>query len=190
MRRYTITTIGWMAAATMMTTGALAGEATTDAWAQHGMGQRYGTAGATADYNGDGGRAITRTDTHSGERVTLARGLSVGFDRDGVDLSFSHAIAGRRGGSYAGTLNVSIGRDGSVSNSYGGVLSRGGFERRVEAGGTTRSGRHGTTSLASANGQTRGGGIVRARTHSNHRPGFRAMPRPRPIARLIHRLRH
>ena len=64
---------------------------------------------------------MTRTRTSTG-RVNLARGLAVGFDRDGMDVSFSHAIAGRIGPAYAGTFNLSIGRDGRVTGSYGGAV--------------------------------------------------------------------
>lgn len=157
---------------------ALAGEASTDASATSGWGNQGGTAQANASWDGDGGRGLTRTDTRTG-RVNLARGLAVGIDRDGLDLSFSHAIAGNRGPGYAGTFNLSIGRDGSVSHSYGGAVSRGGYRRSVEAGGAASS-RPGGIALASAGGRTWGGGIVQARTRSQHRPAYRHRLR-RPV---------
>lgn len=146
---------------------AWAGEANTDAWANSGWGSQSGSAGASATYDGDGGRALTRTDTRTG-RINLARGLSVGFDRDGLDVSFSHAIAPNRGPGYAGTFNLSIGRDGEVSSSYGGVVALGGTQRAVQAGGTTSSRPWGSSSQALATGQANPRGTVLARTQSNH----------------------
>ncbi len=174
------------------TSAALAGDATTDAWADSGRPGQNGSAGATADWNGNGGRGFARTDTRSG-RINLARGIAVGFDRDGIDLSFSHAIAPNRGPGYAGTLNVSIGRDGAVNHSYGGTVAMGGHRRDVRAGGATRSGgRDVGAAVARASGNTRGGGIVRAGTHSHQyrpRPAVvrRAPDRGRPVRRLIGR---
>lgn len=171
MNRLIAYTLGFIFAAIGAGT-AWAGEASTSAYADSGWGRNSGTAIATADWDGDGGRGYTQTRTQTG-RVNLARGLSVGVDRDGVDFSFSHAIAGQRGPGYAGTFNLSIGRDGSVSTGYGQSVALGGIARSVEAGGTTSSSRNGTVSLARAGGDTRGGGIVRALTQSHGRPAVR-----------------
>jgi len=164
MKRLTIYAVGWMlgaAGATMV----LGGEASTWASARNGGGGNAGSAAAWANYEGDDGRAVTRTRTRTGT-VTIARGLTIGFDRDGLDVSFSHAIAGKVGPAYAGTFNLSIGYDGSVAGSYGGAVSQGGWARSAEAGGSTRSDRWGTNALASASGNTVGWGTVNARTDS------------------------
>ncbi len=137
-----------------------AGEASTGAWARN-----QGGAGASANYVGQGGPAYTRTDTRSGN-INLARGLAVGFDQDGLDFSFSHAIASRFGPAFAGTFNLSIGFNGSVSGSYGGVVSNGGVNRSAEAGGNTRSGPAGSQSQAMARGDANPWGTVNARTDS------------------------
>lgn len=180
MNRLTAYTCGLVLAAG--TVGAArAGDASTSAFANSGSGRNDGTAGATADYDGNGGVGYARTRSQTG-RINLARGFAVGFDRNGIDLSFSHAIAGQRGPGYAGTFNMSLGRDGSVATSYGDSLARGGRSRSVQAGGTTRSSRNGTTSLARANGRTHHGGYVQARTQSRHR----RPARPR-FARVVHR---
>ncbi len=143
---------------------AWAGEASTWASADNR------SSAATANYDGNGGRGYARTKTKSG-RVNLAKGVAVGFDRDGIDLSVSGAVAGRFGPAVAGTFNMSIGRDGSVSKSFGGSVARGGHARSAEASGLTRSRWHGTSSRATAGGRTFGGGRVKARTHSrNWRP--------------------
>ncbi|MBN1345256.1 MAG: hypothetical protein JXQ73_21365 [Phycisphaerae bacterium] len=180
MRLLTAYTFGFaLSTACVMTT--LAGEASTNAWAQN-----TGSAGATANWDGDGGKGIARTDTRTG-KINLARGLAVGIDRDGLDLSFSHAIAPQRGPAYAGTFNLSIGRDGSVSHSYGGAIAQGGSTRSVEATGATSS-RWNGTALASAGGNTTRGGTVQARTYSRN---DRAQPyQGRPVVRLIKRLRN
>ncbi|HOW73192.1 MAG TPA: hypothetical protein PKY77_21555 [Phycisphaerae bacterium] len=147
---------------------AMAGQAATRAAASSGRGGKAGTAAATADYQGHGnGPSLTKTQAITGD-VNFARGVAVGADQDGIDLSFSHAIAGRLGLAYAGTLNISIGHDGKVSTSYGGVLSEGGKARSVEAAGSASSDRHGGGSAqASATGHTAGGGEVKAYTQSN-----------------------
>lgn len=163
--------IGAMSAA-----NAMAGQAATSAAAGNGRGGESGTAAATANYQGNGnGPALTKTQAITGD-VNFARGVAVGVDKDGIDLSFSHAIAGRLGLGYAGTLNISIGRDGKVSTSYGGAVAEGGKARSVEAGGSASSDRHGGgTAQASASGHTVGGGEVKAYTQSNTTGG------PRPV---------
>jgi hypothetical protein len=150
-----------------------AGEADSSATASGGWFSPTGTAAATANYAGDAaGRGVAQTQTRTTDKFNLARGWAVGVDRDGLDFSFSHAIAGRLGLGYAGTFNLSIGRDGSVSGSYGGALANGGIGRTVEAGGATRSAWNGSTSTATANGNTLHGGTVKAKTESYNRPGF------------------
>jgi hypothetical protein len=149
----------------MGVTSVFAGEAATNAYA----GNR-GTATASARYDGaDGGIGLARTRTGTGE-VNFARGLAMGVDADGFDLSFSHAIADRRGPAYAGTFNLSIDNDGDVSGSYGSVFSLGGLARSAEAGGSTRTDWRGPVSTATASGHTDSGGRVIARTNSFTRP--------------------
>src|SRR3972149_3496574 len=108
-----------------MTAGVtLAGEASTQATATGGY-LRNGTAAATANYNGGSGPSLVRTHTDTGA-VNLAHGLAVGLDEDGLDFSYSHAVAPSGGGpAYAGTLNMSIGTNGQVGGSYGGTLAQG-----------------------------------------------------------------
>ncbi len=166
MKRLIAYTFGF-AIAVAGATQAWAGEAWSDASASNRGG---GSASANAGYNGNGGHGIARTNTRTG-KINLARGVAVGVDRNGIDLSFSHAIAGRFGPAYAGTFNMSIGRDGSVSHSYGQSLSRGGNAQSANAGGYTQSGRNGT-SMATAGGRTWGGGRVQASTKSHHSRGI------------------
>ena len=145
-----------------------AGEASTKASAANGWG-RNGSAAAVANYTGQGGVGLARTDTSAGD-LALARGLAVGFDQNGLDFSFSHAIAPRVGPAYAGTFNLSIGLDGRVSGSYGGVLSTGGLARSAEAGGATSTLWRGGTAQAIATGNAAPGGRVNAYTHSYNQP--------------------
>ncbi len=157
---------------------AMAGEASTSATANNGW-FTSGSAGATANYDGNGGVGFARTRSDTGN-VNTARGLAVGVDEDGLDFSFSHAVAPKTGPAYAGTLNLSIGREGEVSGSYGGSLAQGGVARTVNAGGETRSDRFGGSATASAGGDTVGGGRVDARTHSFNRD-HRSDLRPAPV---------
>lgn len=149
---------------------AWAGEASTSASVRNGWGPVGGAASATAHYTGDGPAGLARTRTRTGD-LNTAHGLAVGVDKDGLDFSYSHAMAGRVGPAYAGTFNLSIGTDGDVSGSYGGVVARGGAVRSVEAGGVTRTTPHGATAVATARGDASPNGSVEARTHSyNHAP--------------------
>lgn len=159
---------------------ALAGEASTSASATNGW-WTHGSAAATANYNGNSGLGIARTRTDNGDAVNIARGLAVGFDEDGLDVSFSHALAPKSGPAYAGTFNMSIGLDGQVSGSYGGSIAQGGMARTAEAGGMTRSNRFGGTSVAHAGGNTAGGGKVDARTQSYNRPAPLVSSRLSPL---------
>jgi hypothetical protein len=164
-RLFSITT-GWMLS--MMTaTAAWAGDASTTAWADNGW-TSPGSAGATANYNGDDdGVGFARTRTRTGN-VNLARGVAVGFDRDGLDLSLSHAFAPKFGPAYAGTFNLSIGADGQVSGGYGGVLARGGESRSVEAGGVTSS--HDGQTQVITRGNTAPGGTIDAGSRTFSKP--------------------
>lgn len=146
-----------------------AGEATTSASATNGYG-RPGTASATANYEGLGGQGFARTRTDTAGGLSLGRGLAVGFDEEGLDVSFSHALAPQFGPAYAGTFNMSIGTNGQVSSSYGGTLAEGGLVRTAEAGGTTQSGRGGANASAYATGNTAPGGRVNSWTESNSSP--------------------
>jgi hypothetical protein len=182
MRTITEYMMGMIFAGAMTGIG-MAGEAASNAWASNGLG-RSGSAGATASYDGeDGGIGFAKTRTKTGQ-ISLARGLAVGFDRDGIDISFSHAIAGKVGPAYAGTLNLSIGLDGHVSGSYGGALAQGGQTRSAEAGGSTRSYPGGAGSVATATGNTWPGGQVVARTNS-----FSREPYHTPARRVVRVIR-
>jgi hypothetical protein len=154
----------------MSVSATLAGEASTTASASNGW-FGNGTAGATAGWDGrDGGTGYARTRTDTSGNINLARGVAVGVDEDGLDFSFSHALAPRIGPAYAGTLNLSIGTNGNVSGGYGGALANGGIDRAVNAGGRTSSSPFGGAAVTTAGGHTNGGGAVIARTHSYDRP--------------------
>ena len=156
---------------------AQAGEATTSATAGS-SGRGPGTAAATANYAG-GGRGYADTHTRSG-KVNLARGIAVGFDREGLSLSTSYAVAGRIGPAVAGTFNLQIGRNGSVSTGVGHTVAQGDRSRTVSASGGTGSTRRSTPAWATATGQTGPRGSVRATTATRHRPPphRRALARP------------
>ena len=130
---------------------AWAGDAQTSATAGSGGRQRDGTASATASYDGDIGFARTRS--KSG-RVNVARGIAVGFDRDGLSLSVSNAIAGRRGPAIATNFNLSIGLDGQVSHSSGLAVADGSSQRTVSAGGETHARRNNNRSTSIASGRS------------------------------------
>ena len=148
---------------------ALGSDAETTARA---TGSRFvpGTATATARYEGDLGFA--HTDTRSG-KVNIARGVAVGFDEDGLSLSFSTAISPSRGPALGTTFNMTLGRNGEVAHSIGTSLATGGLARTVTVGGSATSTRYGSTSAALAGGSTLGGGVVRASTTSDH---YRVLP--------------
>lgn len=168
MLRHNAQTYAAMLAAMLIIGGQVvqAGQASTHAAAGSGYRGRSGTAAASANYDGNGGRGFTHTATRTGN-VNMARGLAIGFDDDGMDLSYSYAVAPNHGPAYAGTMNVSIGHDGGVSGSQGAVSARGGAVRSVQAGGSTSSGRYGRPAVATASGRTLGGGRVIARTHAS-----------------------
>ena len=163
--------------AAMMAVGIWTGTATaSQAETSAGVSRsRHGatTAEATARYDGDVG--LARTDTRTG-RISLARGLAVGADRNGLTLSASHALATRSGLSVARNFNLTIGRDGQVAVSGGRTVSRGSQRRSAEAGGIARAG-HGRTGASSwAAGSSDRRGFVRTNTHAR---SFK--PRPRHV---------
>lgn len=147
-----------------------AGEASTSA-AVTQIGLRPGTATANAAYVGDG-RGQARTMTRSG-RVSLAEGLAIGVDRDGIDFSVSYAVGGRFLPAVASTFNLSLGRDGSVASSGGLTVANPAPVRSVNAGGFARSQLGGSIAGATAGGRSDPHGKVTARTWSNSRPPWR-----------------
>src|SRR5262249_43941189 len=117
---------------------------------------------ASARYEGDVGFA--RTQTRSGN-LTLARGVAVGYDEDGLSLSFSGGVATRRGAAVATNFNLSIGNDGRVSGSGGSVVSGGPVYRSAEVGGTTSTRPH-APAVSFASGQSDPRGFARAETRA------------------------
>ncbi len=145
---------------------AFAGEASTSAGVTQ-IGSRPGTATATAAYTGDG-RGQARTMTRSGP-VSLAKGLAIGVDRDGIDFSVSYAVGGRFLPAVASTFNLSLGRDGSVASSGGLSVANPAPIQSVNAGGFARSQPGGSISGATAGGRSDPYGKVTARTWSDSR---------------------
>ncbi len=148
---------------------ALAGEANSSASASSNR-RGPGTAVATAGYEGNG-IGFSQTNTRSGS-TNLAQGLSLGFDEEGLSLSTSYAVAPRFGAAVAGTLNLAIGRDGSVATSVGRTVADGDPNRSVDAGGSARPGSLGRTpvAVASTGGATGPRGTVVSQTQSDSRP--------------------
>lgn len=142
---------------------AWAGEAATSASAGSN-GSRQGTASATATYTGDG-RGFTQTSARSGP-VSIGRGIAYGVDRNGITFSASHAVASRFGPAIASTLNITIGRDGSVAHSTGLTIAGRDRTRVAQAGGFAGVTRSGSTVGATAGGHTGVRGLVRATTAS------------------------
>lgn len=154
----------------MLMTGstlAWAGEASTSAIAASNGG-RSGTAAATADYDGNG-IGFTKTKAESG-RVNFARGISLGFDEGGLSLSTSYAIAPQFGPAAAGTFNMNVGLDGSVSGSTGRTIADGSRTREVSAGGWTGNNRLNSSAGATVAGNTGPRGRVIAESRSFDRP--------------------
>lgn len=150
---------------------ASAGEVSTSATAGS-RGYGPGRASATAAYDGNG-IGITHTRTRSG-RLNLARGVSIGIDKDGVGLSTSYAVAPQRGPAVAGTFNLHIGADGAVSGSAGRTIAAGDRRRSVNASGSTGRRRFdGSSSTATVSGATGGNGRVFANSQSfDRRPHY------------------
>ncbi len=166
---------------------ALAGEAETSASAGSNRFNRNGTATATARYNGDVGFA--RTQTKSG-KLNIARGVAVGFDKNGLSLSISNAVAGRRGPAVATTFNMTIGRDGKVSHSSGIAITSGPIHRSASAGGVASSGRRHNTASSVASGKSDRFGTVRATTRLHSSRTKRLIDRrPHRRPRLVLRRR-
>jgi len=148
----------------LATMGAWASDAESSATAGSGRTARNGTASATAHYAGDLG--VARTDSRSGRQVSLARGVAVGVDRDGISLSVSHALATRAGLALAGTFNLSIGRDGTVSQGVGRVVAAGPAYRSASAGGAISTGARGRPATVVVSGHTDSAGRVHAVSES------------------------
>jgi hypothetical protein len=146
-----------------LTAATLGGETATSATAgSNGRGPGY--AGATADYNGNG-IGVTRTKAETG-RINFARGLSLGFDEDGLSLSTSYALAPKYGPAVGGTFNMNIGLDGQRSASFGQTVASGDRNRTVTAGGFAGSNRGMGRAGATVTGTTGPRGEVRSMTRS------------------------
>lgn len=144
---------------------ALAGDARTSAGASSSPFAGGGSATATAAYNAPIGFA--RTDTRSGP-VNAARGVAVGVDREGITLSVSTAIAPKLGPAVAANFNITIERDGDVSRSTGIAVAKGPFNREVNVGGETRTGRSSAESSSTATAKAPHGTVrVITRSRSN-----------------------
>jgi len=161
MRSLPYSVVLWLAPA--LSAGALAAEAQTSATAANARYLRNGSAAATARYEGDLGFA--RSATRSGP-VSLARGVAVAFDGDGLSLSVSNALAPRFGPAVATTFNLSIGMDGDVSRSGGIALAAGPIYRSASAGGRVGTGRDAPPARAFATGRTDRFGRVHADTRA------------------------
>jgi hypothetical protein len=144
---------------------AWAGRSSTSASASSD-GRGPGSAAATAEYDGNG-IGYTRTNTRSG-RINFGQGISLGFDEEGLTFSTSYAVAPQRGPAAAGTFNLAIGTDGSVSHGVGQTVAYGDRTRSVEAGGFARPGSRGNAPAAGATvgGSTGPRGRVIAQTHT------------------------
>ena len=178
-----LTAILAAAVCTGVSTVSWAGRATTSAVAgSPGLGT--GTAAATADYRGDG-PGYANTQTRSG-RVNLARGIAVGFDRDGLSLSTSYGVAGHIGPAVAGTLSVNIGLNGQVATSIGRTVARGDRARTVSAAGGSGSRRGPAHTWATTAGRTGPCGEVISMAKSNHP---RALFKRAPLRRAPRRFR-
>jgi hypothetical protein len=153
----------------------------TSATASH---HRYGpgTSRATADYNGDG-VGFTRTQARSG-RLNLARGLAVGFDRNGLSVSHSVALAPSRGPAIGRTVSLQLGLDGRGSISRGSVKADGGRQRSVAV--RSAAARH--NAIAEAHGDTGVRGRVLAETSSHRLGRFRGAAGHHPL-RVLARAR-
>lgn len=169
-------------------TNALAAGAGTSANAGSSWNSSNGTAGATAEYQGDHG--WTRTDARSG-RVNTATGVAVGADSDGISLSVSNALAPRNGPALASNFNLSIGRDGQVSSSFGLSAAGGPLYREASAGGGTATRRHGGGAVSEAGGRSDDFGSVTTRTGANEVRGRDLRPneqrRGSSAVRFVHR---
>jgi hypothetical protein len=155
-----------LAALLLMFTGlsAYAGTATSSAGASSGW-WGPGTAEATAGYSG-GGVGFARTDSDSG-RVSRSRGLAFGVDEDGMSLSSSYAVAPKLGPAVAGTFNLAVGTDGSVSRSVGRTTAYGSGGREVSAGGFASPGSYRRPPAAGSTVHGRTGPLGRVFSHTD-----------------------
>lgn len=160
---------------------ALAGVAETSATASS-TGRGPGVAEATATYDGDG-IGMTRTKATSG-RLNIARGLSVGFDADGLTVSNSYALAGRFGPAVGGTFNLHLGLDGKAAVSTGQVTASGDRARSVTAGGAIGETYGRSVNTAHASGATGRRGRVEASTHASE-SGRRGMAVARSVRAVV-----
>ena len=153
----------------LVTGSSFAADAYTSANAGSHSGYPNGTAGATAEYHADAG--WTRTDARSG-RVNTATGVAVGVDDDGLAISVSNALAPRNGPALATNFNLSIGRDGQASSSFGVSVADGPVHREAAVSGGAGTTRHGGVAISDASGRTDRWGTVRTRTGAEQRPGI------------------
>ncbi len=135
-----------------------------------GGAHRPPVAAADARYVGDVGFATTRTETGP---VSLARGVALGVDEDGLSFSLSQAV-GRGDSSIATNFTLSLDRDGDVSHSFGASLAAGPHEHSASAGGVATTQGHGTAA-SSAAARSDPYGIAEARTVSQHAPAKRVL---------------
>jgi hypothetical protein len=157
--------IGAVIGSLAFTAFAVAGDAETSAGVARGPLVGGNAATATAHYEGKLGFA--RTDTNSG-RVTTARGVAVGVDKNGLTLSVSNAVAAKFGPAVAATFNISIGRDGDVSKSTGVSVARGPLGKEASAGGSATTNRRDAGGSAWASGNAPLGRVI-AETRSRSR---------------------
>jgi hypothetical protein len=161
---------------------AFAGDARTSASAGSN-GRGPGSAAATAEYDGNG-IGFTKTKAASG-KLNIARGLAVGFDEDGLDLSHSYALAPKYGPAFGGTFNMHIGADGRGSIGVGNVSAGGDRERAVSVGGSTGGSRGERPATVWASGTTGPRGTVRASTYAESRESYRGA-HMRPVSARGH----
>jgi hypothetical protein len=95
----------------------------------------------------------------------VARGLAWGLDQNGLSLSASTALAGRRG-AVARNFNLTIGTDGQVAVSGGRSVSVGSQQRSAGAGGLAGNTGRGTYTMSTAHGKSDPRGFVRTQTWS------------------------
>ncbi len=142
-----------------MASAVLAAEADTSANAGTSYGR--GNAEASARYEGQIGFARTKSKTG---KISLARGLAVGVDHNGLSLSASHALSLRGGVAVARNFNFSLGRDGQIAVSSGGALSLGAHQRSAGVSGFSGVWHGSPKAASSAYGKTDPRGIVKTRS--------------------------
>lgn len=175
-QRIIITTLSAVALSAVASV-AVASEAETSAEAGTGYGR--GNAEASARYEGQIGFA--RTNSKTG-KVSLARGLAVGVDHNGLSLSASHALSLRGGVAVARNFNFTLGRNGQVAVSGGRSLSLGAHQRSAGVSGYSGVWNSQPTAVSTAYGKSDPRGIVKtrstARTSSPRSPHRRRLFQP------------